>query len=208
MKEKSNQLLEELIKLTGKEDFEELREQLFKRGVESLLRAQMTAHLGYGTGQKPVADNQRNGYSKKTIKTSEGTHRINIPRDRKTEFEPIIVPKHKAISQDLEDCIILLYAKGMSNNDIIDFIKHTCGVNYSSSQVSLITNQLLADIRDWQERPLEDQYAVVWIDAIHYKIRQDGKVKSKACMISLGINMEGQQDILSMSIVENKSAAA
>ena len=209
MKEESNQLLDELIsQLSGKEDFEELRDQLFKRGVESLLKAEMTAHLGYEAGQKPIANNQRNGYSKKTIKTSGGEHRIDIPRDRNAEFEPVLVPKNKSMSQDLEDCIMLLYAKGMSNVDIIDFIKHTYGVNYSPSQVSIITNQLLEDIRDWQQRPLEDQYAVVWIDAIHYKIRHEGKVVSKACMICLGINMEGQQDILSMSIVENESASA
>lgn len=110
--------------------------------------------------------------------------------------------------QELEDAIMMLYAKGMSTTDIVDFIEQTYGVKYSSSQVSIITNQLMDDIKEWQIRPLEDQYAVVWIDAIHYKIRHEGKVISKACMIVLGINMEGQQDILSMSIVENESAAS
>ena len=112
------------------------------------------------------------------------------------------------MSQELEDTIILLYAKGMSNADIIDFIEQTYGVNYSTSQVSIITNQLLEDIKEWQHRPLDDQYAVIWIDAIHYKIRHEGKVISKACMIVLGINMEGIQDILSMSIVETESASS
>jgi len=209
MKEKSNQLLEELIEqLKGKEDFDELRDQLFKRGVEALLKSEMTAHLGHRKGEKPLTGNLRNGFSQKTIKTAEGEHRIKIPRDRKGEFEPVIVPKHKSISQELEDCILLLYAKGMSNADIIDFVHQTYGVNYSTSQVSLITDQLLEDIREWQQRPLEDQYAVVWIDAIHYKIRQDGKVLSKACMICLGIDMDGFQDILSMTIVERESASA
>ena len=209
MKKESEKLLESLIsQLEGKEDFEELREQLFKRGVEALLKAELTAHLGHQKGAKPAADNLRNGYSEKTIKTSEGEHRIKVPRDRKGDFDPVTVPKHKSISQELEQCIILLYAKGMSNADIIDFIDHTYGVNYSPSQVSLITNQLLSDIREWQQRPLQDQYAVLWIDAIHYKIRQDGQVLSKACMLSLGIDMEGKQDILSMSIVETESASA
>ena len=209
MKEKTNQLLEELIaQLEGKEDFNELRDQLFKRGVEALLKSELTAHLGHRPGEKPTTDNLRNGYSEKTIKTSKGEHRIKVPRDRKGEFEPIIVPKHKSMSQELEDCILLLYAKGMSNADIIDFVHHTYGVSYSTSQVSLITDQLLEDIREWQQRPLADQYAVVWIDAIHYKIRQDGKVISKACMICLGIDMDGFQDILSMIIVETESASA
>lgn len=209
MKSKSEDLLNELISQLGsKEEFNELRDQLFKRGVEALLKSELTAHLGHTQGASPQGGNIRNGYSEKTIKTSEGTHRIKIPRDREGSFDPLIVPKHKSMSQELEDCVQLLYAKGMSNADIIDFVGTTYGVKYSTSQVSIITNQLLADIREWQERPLQDQYAVVWIDAIHYKIRQDGKVISKACMIVLGIDMEGKQDILSMSIVEQESAAA
>ena len=209
MKKETNKLLEELIsQLEGKEDFNELRDQLFKRGVEALLKSELTAHLGHKEGEQPASSNIRNGYSEKTIKTSEGEHKIKVPRDREATFEPVIVPKHKSMSQELEDCILLLYAKGMSNRDIIDFIGQTYGVEYSPSQVSIITNQLLEDIRDWQQRPLEDQYAVVWIDAIHYKIRQDGKVLSKACMIVLGIDMEGRQDILSMAIVEQESASA
>jgi len=209
MQEQTDKLLEELIsQLKGKEDFKELQEQLFKRGVEALLKSEMTAHLGRDKVSPTEDGNIRNGYSEKTIKGANGNHRIKIPRDREATFDPLIVPKHKSMTQELEDCIILLYAKGMSNADIIDFTEHTYGVKYSASQVSLITNQLLEDIKTWQQRPLEDQYAVVWIDAIHYKIRQDNKVISKACMIALGINMEGRQDIISMTIVENESAAA
>ena len=96
----------------------------------------------------------------------------------------------------------------MSNEDIVHFMHHTYGVKYSSSQISIITDSLLEDITEWQQRPLEDQYAVIWIDAIHYKIRQDNKVISKACMLVLGIDMSGKQDILSMSIVQTESASA
>lgn len=201
--------LEALIdKIDNKEDFEKVREQLLKRGVESLLKAEMTAHLGYGKGNSKLGGNQRNGFSEKTLKTQNGTQRIKIPRDREASFDPVIVPKHRSMSQELEDCIQLLYAKGMSNVDIIDFIETTYGVEYSTSQVSLITHQLLEDIRQWQNRPLNDTYPMVWIDAIHYKIRQEGKVISKACMIVLGVNTEGQQDILSMSIVETEKASS
>ena len=209
MKKETNDLLEELIKqLEGKEDFYELRDALFKRGVEALLDSELTAHLGYKKGKKPQTTNIRNGYSEKTLKTSDGEHKIKVPRDREATFDPVIVPKHKSMSQELEDAVMLLYAKGMSNTDIIDFISQTYGVEYSPSQVSVITNQLLEDIREWQQRPLQDQYAVVWIDAIHYKIRQEGKVISKACMIVLGIDMDGRQDIMNMTIVENESASA
>lgn len=201
--------LEALVsKITSKEDFEQVRKQLLKRGVEALLEAEMTAHLGYQKRDSKLNENQRNGFSQKTIKTHSGQERIKVPRDRESSFDPVIVPKHRSMSQELEDCIQLLYAKGMSNADIIDFIENTYGVAYSTSQVSIITNQLLEDIKLWQNRPLEDVYPIVWIDAIHYKIRQEGKVLSKACMIVLGVNIEGQQDILSMSIVETEKASA
>jgi len=197
-----------LSQIEGQSDFEEIREQLFKRGIQALLNAEMTAHLGHEKQATPKTSNIRNGYSSKTIKTTNGTERIDVPRDREGSFEPVIVPKHKSISQELADCIMLLYAKGMSNADIIDFIDRTYGVSYSTSQVSIITNHLLDDIKQWQQRPLQDKYAVIWIDAIHYKIRQEGKVISKACMIVLGIDMEGRQDILSMAIVERESATS
>ena len=209
MKKKTEDLLNQLVnQLESKEEFEKVRDQLLKRGVESLLKAEMSAHLGYAAGDQPVADNLRNGFSEKTIKTSAGDQRIKIPRDREASFDPIIVPKHKSMTQELEDCVLLLYAKGMSNADIIDFLEQTYKIKYSTSQVSIITNQMMKDIKIWQTRPLEDQYAVVWIDAIHYKIRHEGKVISKAGMIVLGIDMEGKQDILSIYIVENESATA
>jgi len=209
MKKKTEDLLNQLVnQLESKEDFEKVRDQLLKRGVESLLKAEMSAHLGYAAGDQPVADNLRNGFSEKTIKTSAGDQRIKIPRDREASFDPIIVPKHKSMTQELEDCVLLLYAKGMSNADIIDFLEQTYKIKYSTSQVSIITNQMMKDIKIWQTRPLEDQYAVVWIDAIHYKIRHEGKVISKAGMIVLGIDMEGKQDVLSIYIVETESATA
>ena len=209
MKKKTEDLLNQLVdQLKSKEDFDKVRDQLLKRGVESLLKAEMSAHLGHDPNQSPLGDNIRNGHSEKTIKTASGDYRIKVPRDRQGTFDPVIVPKHKSMSQELENCVLLLYAKGMSNADIIDFLAQTYKINYSTSQVSIITNQMLEDIKIWQTRPLEDQYAVVWIDAIHYKIRQDGKVISKAAMIVLGIDMEGKQDILSIYIVENESSTA
>jgi len=208
MKEKSEDLLNQLInQISSKEELDKLKESLFKRGVETLLKAEMNGHLGYPSGSKPVADNQRNGYSKKTLKTSEGDVTINVPRDRNGTFDPLTVPKHKTMSETIEDSMISLYAKGMSNADIVQFIEETYGVQYSTSQVSLITNTLLEDIKEWQQRPLDDQYAVLWIDAIHYKIRHEGKVVTKACMVALGIGIDGRQDILGLYIVQRETAA-
>jgi len=204
-----NPLIEELVsQLKGPEDFRNLQDLLLKRGIEALLKAEMNHHLGYGKGDKPAKDNIRNGYSVKTLKTSSGDQLISVPRDRKAEFDPVILPKHKTITKELEDCILLLYAKGMSNADIIDFMEHTYGVSYSASAISLITNSLLEDIKAWQGRPLDDQYAVVWIDGIHYKIRSEGQIVSKACMVILGINTAGEQEILSLRIHEKETAAA
>lgn len=209
MKDNLDNLLNNLVdQIKDPKTFTEVKEQLFKRGVQALLNAEMDAHLGYQKGGTPHGDNLRNGYSSKTLKTEKGNVPIDVPRDRNSSFDPVFVPKHKTMTQELESAVILLYAKGMSNADIIDFIEKTYGVMYSTSQVSIITNSLLEDIRLWQTRPLQDQYAVVWIDAIHYKIRQEGKVISKAGMVILGIDMEGKQDILSIHIVENESASS
>ena len=209
MENKNQELLKELVNnITTKEEFEKVQEALLKQGIESLLNAEMLAHLGHSKGEKPIDGNVRNGYSEKTIKSRDGNHRIKIPRDREASFNPVTVPKHKRISQDLEDTILLLYARGMSNFDITYFMEKTYGVAYSTSQISVITDSLLDDIRKWQIRPLDDKYAIVWIDAIHYKIRHEGKVVTKACMLVIGVNMDGQQDLLSMHITEVESASA
>jgi transposase-like protein len=208
MNNKTDELLETLLKeVKDKASLDQLNDELFKRGVQALLKAEMEAHLGYPKGSKPKGSNQRNGYSQKTLKTSKGDIPINIPRDREASFDPVTIPKHKTMGQEIEDIMISLYAKGMSNADIIDFIESTYGVAYSTSQVSIITNSLLEDIKAWQTRPLDDIYPIVWIDAIYYKIRQDGTVKSRAAMIVLGVNIEGKQDILSIHIMESESAA-
>ena len=206
---KVDELLEIILnKVDDKESLLDIQDKLFKRGVETLLKSELEAHLGYEKGGKPKSKNTRNGYSKKTLKTNKGDVLINVPRDRDSSFNPVTVPKHGTMTETIYDAVILLYAKGMSNSDIVDFIEQTYGVKYSTSQVSIITNTLMDDIHQWQSRPLQDQYAMVWIDGIHYKIRQDGKVISKAAMIVLGVDMQGMQDILSIDVVENESASA
>ena len=203
------ELLDSILEqVEDKESLLDIQDQLFKRGVETLLKSELKAHLGYEKGDKPISSNTRNGYSQKTLKTNKGDVLIRVPRDRDSSFNPVTVPKHETITDTIFDAVILLYAKGMSNSDIVDFIDKTYGVKYSTSQVSIITNSLVEDIEQWQCRPLQDQYAMIWIDGIHYKIRQDGKVISKAAMIILGVDMQGKQDILSIDVVQNESASA
>ena len=207
--QKIDELLDSILnQVDDKESLLDLQDKLFKRGVETLLNSELKVHLGYEKGDKPISTNTRNGYSQKTLKTNKGEVLIKVPRDRDSSFNPISVPKHETMTETIYDAVILLYAKGMSNSDIVDFIEQTYGVKYSTSQISIITNTLMEDIEQWQSRPLQDQYAMVWIDGIHYKIRQDGKVISKAAMIVLGVDMQGMQDILSIDIVENESASA
>lgn len=209
MKDKNAALLRELVgNIKNKEEFEQVKKALLAQGIEALLQAEMHLHLGYEKGDKPPSGNLRNGYSEKTLKSKDGNHRIKIPRDRQATFEPVIVPKHKTMSEELEAAIMLLYSRGMSNADIGDFMEKTYGVSYSTSQISVITDALLDDIRQWQNRPLEDQYAMVWIDGIHYKIRHEGKVVSRACMLVIGVDMSGRQDLLSMHITQTESASA
>lgn len=210
MKDKKiDELLDSILnQVKDKDSLIDLQDKLFKRGVETLLKSELKAHLGYEEGGKPISENTRNGHSQKTLKTNKGEVLINIPRDRDSSFNPVTVPKHETMTKTIYDAVMLLYAKGMSNSDIVDFIEQTYGVKYSTSQVSIITNTLMEDIEQWQSRPLQDQYAMVWIDGIHYKIRQDGKVISKAAMIVLGVDMQGMQDILSIDVVENESASA
>jgi len=205
---KTEKLLEELVvQIKDKSELLALQDKLFKRGVENLLEAEMKAHLGYQKGATPAGDNIRNGYSTKTLKSEQGQIPIKIPRDRQASFDPITVPKHQTMTKTIEESILLLYSKGMSIADITDFVKATYGVKYSTSKISLITNSLLEDINEWRTRPVEDVYAILWIDAIHYKIRQDGKVQSKACMVVLGIDLAGKQDVLGLYIIQNESAA-
>jgi putative transposase len=209
MESKTSELLDSLIKeIKHPEQFHLLTDQLFKRGTQALLEAEMELHLGTEKGEPSIDGNIRNGHSEKTLKTSQGKVLIKVPRDRKGCFEPVTIPKHKTMSSQLEDMIMLLYAKGMSTTDIVSFIEQTYGVAYSPTKVSHITNSLLENIKEWQSRPLESIYAVVWIDAIHYKIRQDGKVISKAAYVVLGVDLEGKQDILSIYILGSESASA
>ncbi|MBY5960302.1 IS256 family transposase [Membranicola marinus] len=210
MKDQTQKLLDELVnQIADKDELAKVQDELFKRGVETLLKSELTAHLGHTPYEKTEQpkSNTRNGHSSKTLKTKSGEVLIQVPRDRAGTFDPVTVEKHSKMSNELEQTISLLYAKGMSTEDITDFVEQTYGVKYSKGAISVITNSLLKDIADWQSRPLEDQYAVIWIDAIHYKIREDGRVLSKAILVVMGISMEGVQDVLSLKVYETESAS-
>ena len=208
--DKKKQLLEDLIKeIKTKEEFDAIKDQLFKRGIESLLNAEMTAHLGYPKHEKADdrRSNSRNGTTSKTVKTTEGELQIDVPRDRSGEFEPVTIPKHSRMSQQLEDVILQLYAKGMSTHDISDHMQQSYGIQYTASAISTITNQLLEDISQWQNRALETLYPIVWLDAIRYKVKMDSRIVNKAILVVIGLKMDGKKDVLGLWVYENESSA-
>ena len=204
--------IRELLALSGVEGMEDIQ-QLFRETIaefmESGLDAEMDEQLGYERYdvQGKETDDSRNGHSKKTLRTSFGDTTIQVPRDRKGEFEPAILRKNQtSISQDVEAKIISMYAKGMSTTDIGDHIRDIYGIEVSESTVSRITDKVLPEAREWQQRPLESFYAVMFMDAIHYHVRSEGQIVKKAVYIAIGIDLSGRKDVLGMWFGENESA--
>lgn len=181
---------------------------LFKDTLQEMLEAELDVSLGYSKHdtKNKKTDNERNGYSPKTVKSQYGEIQLDIPRDRKSEHEPKVVPKYKRDISGIEEKIISLYSRGMSTRDIHDQIKDLYGIEVSAEMVSKITERLIPEIKEWQNRPLEPIYPFVFMDAIHYKIREDGHILNRAAYIVLGIDLEGNKDILGIWIGENESS--
>ncbi len=191
------------------DDVHEMLKNLFKDTLQQILEAEMEEHLGYKkhSPEGNNTGNSRNGYSKKTIKTRFGETEISVPRDRNGEFEPRIVRKYETTSNQLEEQIIAMYAKGMSTRDIEEHMRDIYGIDISPTMVSKITDKILPMISEWQSRPLERIYPVVFLDAIHFKVRKDGRIVNKAAYSVLGINMAGQKEVLGIWVGEHESAS-
>ena len=175
---------------------------LIKNLTEAALEAEIDTHLG-----KEVAANRRNGKSKKTIKSLNGNFELETPRDRDSTFSPKIVKKHQTtISDEIEQKIIALYGLGMSYNDIASHLKGIYGLEISNGTLSAVTDKIIHTVKEWKARPLENVYPIVWLDAIHYKIKENGKVCSKAVYTILGVNIEGRKEVLGLYISENEGA--
>ena len=188
-------------------DFSDFMSELYKRGVETMLDGEMEAHLGYAKSVQNNTDNARNGYIKKGLKTEQGEININVPRDRNSEFDPMIVPKRSRLSEGIESLVISLYAKGMSNSDIEEQLRELYGFNISTSVISTITDHITDDITAWQNRPLEPIYLVVWMDAIVFKVRENSRVINKAIYLAVGLRRDGLKDVLGMWLGKNESSA-
>ena len=191
------------------EDVHNLLKNLFKDTLQTIFEAEMDSHLGYEkhSVEGNNSGNSRNGFSKKAIKTKFGQTELKIPRDRNGEFKPQIIKKYETTSNQLEEQIIAMYAKGMSTRDIEDHMRDIYGIDVSATMVSKVTDKILPMIAEWQSRPLDRVYPVVFLDAIHFKVRKENRIVNKAAYSVLGINMAGQKEVLGIWIGENESAS-
>jgi transposase-like protein len=210
MQDVQTQLVKELAKeCRTVEDIHSKLKDLFKGAMQEMLEAEMTEHLGYdkNSAEGNNTGNSRNGYSQKIVKTKFGPTELDIPRDRNAEFEPQLIKKHENTVNGIEGQIIGMYAKGLSTRDIEDQMRDIYGIDVSPTLVSKITDKIMPQIAEWQSRPLDPVYPVVFLDAIHFKVRKDNRIINKAAYSVLAINMAGQKDILGIWIGENEGAS-
>lgn len=189
------------------EELTDFLKQIQKRGIEKMLEGELDSHLDYEKHQKSTGANVRNGHAKKKIKTSFGESEIAVPRDREASFNPMIVPKRGNIVDGIENVIVSLYAKGMSNSDIEEQIREVYDFDVSTSTISRITEKVSGDIIAWQNRPLEPVYLIVWMDGIVFKVRENSKVINKTVYIAVGLRRDGKKEVLGLWLGKNESAA-
>ena len=203
--------LHALAKLAAKnlkteQDLNEFSEMLTKVTVEAALNAELDDHLGYSKHEKADTDNSRNGFSSKTLQTKEGQFELNTPRDRDGSFEPELVKKNQRRFTLMDDKILFLYAQGQSTREIVDAFQELYGADISAGLVSKVTNAVIDQVVEWQSRPLDAVYPIVYLDCIVLKIRQDKQVINKSIYLALGVNLEGHKELLGMWLSENEGA--
>lgn len=177
----------------------------FKDILQELMEAELDSTLGYQKGDMHT-DNKRNGHSPKKLKSQYGEFQIDVPRDRNGEFEPKLIPKYQRDISGIEEKVISLYARGMSTRDIHDQLLDLYGTGLSAGMASKITDKILSQVREWQSRPLNPIYPFVFMDCIHYKVREDGRILSRAAYVVLGVTADGYKEILSITVGANESS--
>lgn len=207
----SKEILRNYVKeqnFTSADDVLAAMKEMFRDVLQEALESEMDAQLGYDKYE--VSDkqtqNSRNGYSKKTVRSELGNIEVNVPRDRNGEFEPKIIPKDQRSVNGIEDKVMALYAAGMTTRDIAEQVKNLYDIEISAEMVSNITNRIIPLVTEWQNRPLEKTYSFVFMDAIHYKVREDKQVVVKAAYVVLGVNMDGEKEVLGIWVGANESS--
>lgn len=189
-------------------DVQEMLKDLLGDTLQGMLEAEMDETLGYSKYdyQNKQTDDSRNGYSKKTVTSSMGPIDLDIPRDRKGEFEPQVVKKNQTDISDIEDQVLSMYAKGMTTRDISSHLSQVYGVDASAEMISHMTERILPIAKEWQNRPLECKYAIVFMDAVHFHVREDNRTVKKAVYVAIGTKLNGQREVLGMWVGGNESA--
>lgn len=212
-KEKDNKgkeilnLLKEKYELNSAQDLAFALKDMFKGALQEMMNAEFEESMGYSKYDKSVEKtNYRNGSTKKNLKSEFGEFSFETPRDRNGEFEPHIVPKGVRDVSGIEDKIISLYARGLTTREINDQIQDLYGIEVSATMVSNITDKIIPEIKEWQNRPLDSVYPIVFIDAVHFSVREESRVVKKAAYIVLGINKDGYKDIMGVWVGENESS--
>lgn len=192
--------------LKTEKDLNEFSQMLTKITVEAALNAELQDHLGYSRHQQSDGSNSRNGFSTKTLKTEDGQFQLDTPRDREGSFEPRLVKKHQTRFTSMDDKILSLYAKGMTTREIVAAFKEMYDADISPTLISKVTDAVLDRVIEWQSRPLDPVYPIVYLDCIVVKIRQDKRVINKAIHLALGVNLDGQKELLGLWLTENEGA--
>ena len=192
--------------LKSQQDLLDFTQMLTKITVEAALNAELDEHLGYEKNQQSTVDNYRNGNTSKTLKTEDGQFELVTPRDRNGTFEPELVKKNQTRFTSMDDKVLSLYARGMTTRDIVDAFQEMYGADISSTLVSKITNAVIEEVTEWQNRPLDAIYPIVYLDCIVVKIRQDNRVINKAVFLALAINLDGEKELLGLWFAENEGA--
>ena len=213
MKEKNTngkkilRLLQENYELNTAQDLSSALKNMFKDALQEMMNAEFDNSMGYSKYDKKTdKTNYRNGSTKKNLKSEFGEFEFETPRDRNGEFEPKIVPKNTRDVSGIEDKIISLYARGLTTREINEQIQDLYGIEVSATMVSNITDQIIPEIKEWQERPLDSVYPIIFIDAVHFSVREENRVVKKAAYVVLGINKDGYKEIIGIWIGENESS--
>lgn len=184
--------------LKSAQDVQNTLKELFADTLQEMLEAELDDSLGYEKNdtKNKVTTNRRNGHGKKKVRSEYGEIDLAVPRDREGEFEPVIVKKHQKSVTGIEDQILALYAKGVSTREIQDHLQQLYGIEVSPTLISSVTNKIMPLIKEWQNRPLQQIYAIVFLDAIHFKVKQDGQIVNKAAYMAIGVGLDGHKDVL------------
>lgn len=199
------QLLQEYDIQTA-EDIQDALKDLLGGTIKEMMEAEMEEHLGYGRSERSDNEDSRNGYKSKRVNSSYGSMEISVPQDRKSTFEPQVVKKRQKDISDIDQKIISMYAKGMTTRQISDTLEDIYGFEASEGFISDVTDKILPQIEDWQNRPLSEVYPVLYIDAVHYSVRDGGVIRKLAAYVILGLNADGYKEVLTIEVGENESS--